>query len=59
MPTLVDAVIADADESLRDDDKFESDDGLRVAVHEFLLRPAILSGRPQPIALTESEREEL
>lgn len=59
LPALVDAVMADVDESLRDEDRFESDEGFLVTVHEFLRRPAMRSGRPHPIALTESERDEL
>ena len=59
VPTLVEAVMAEAEESLREDDKLESDDGLRVTVHEFRRRPTMRIGNPQPMALTESERDEL
>ena len=56
---LVEPVMAEVDESLRDDDRLESEDGLRVTVHEFRRRPVMRIGRPQPMAFTESERDEL
>ncbi len=60
VPALVEAVMADVDvESFLDEDKLESEDGLRVTVQEFLLRPTMRRGSPQPTALTESERDEL
>ena len=60
VPALVEAVIAEVDvESFLDDDRLESEDGLRVTVQEFLLLPTIRKGSPQPIAFTESDRDEL
>ena len=59
VPALVEAVIAEVEESFLDEDKFESEEGFRVTVHEFLLRPVIRRGNPQPIAFTEPERDEL
>lgn len=59
VPTLVDAVMADVDESFLDDDKLESELGLRVTVHEFRRRPTMRIGNPHPTTLTESERDEL
>ncbi len=59
VPALVEAVMAEVDESFLDDDKLESDEGFRVTVHEFLLLPTMRNGNPHPTALTESEREVL
>ena len=59
VPALVDAVMADVDESFLDDERLESEDGFRVTVQEFLLLPTIRKGSPHPTALTESEREVL
>jgi len=59
VPALVDAVMAEVDESFLDEERLESEEGFLVTVHEFLLRPAIRKGNPHPIALTESERDEL
>lgn len=59
VPALVEAVIAEVDESFLEEDKLESDDGLRVTVQEFLLRPTMRKGSPHPTALTESDLEVL
>lgn len=59
VPTLVDAVMAEVDESFLDEDRFESDDGLRVTVQELRRRPTIRNGSPQPTAFIESDRDEL
>lgn len=59
VPALVDAVMADVDESFLDDERLESELGFRVTVHEFRRRPTIRMGNPHPTTLTESERDEL
>lgn len=59
VPALVEAVIADVEESFLDEDRFESEEGLRVTVQEFLRRPTMRKGNPHPTALTESDREVL
>ncbi len=59
VPALVEAVMAEVEESFLEDDRLESDEGFRVTVHEFLLRPTMRNGSPHPTALTESEREVL
>ena len=59
VPALVDAVMADVDESFLEEETFESELGLRVTVHELRRRPTIRMGSPQPTTLTESERDEL
>lgn len=59
VPALVDAVMADVDESFLDDDRLESELGFRVTVQELRRRPTIRIGNPHPTTFTESERDEL